>query len=121
MNLKLKLLSGKRVYGCALVSSSPLWAKVIRSANLDFVFLDMEHIPLERETLANMCALYSAVGIPPLVRIPSPDPYQACTALDGGASANNFLMQFQSDIINRRVVRPRDIETTAKGVFFLQV
>jgi len=39
--------------------------------------------------------------------------------VDGGASANNFLMQFQSDIINRRVVRPRDIETTAKGVFFL--
>ncbi len=40
-----------------------------------------------RETLANLCSLYSASGIPPIVRIPSPDPYIACTTLDGGASA----------------------------------
>ena len=35
--------------------------------------------------------------------------------MDGGASANNFLMQFQSDILNVRTVRPSVIETTAKG------
>lgn len=64
-----------------------MWANVIRGADLDFVFIDTEHIPLGRETVANMCTLYSALGIPPMVRIPSPDPYQACTALDGGASA----------------------------------
>jgi len=39
--------------------------------------------------------------------------------VDGGASANNFLMQYQADTINKRVVRPMDIETTAKGVYFL--
>ena len=39
--------------------------------------------------------------------------------VDGGASANNFLMQFQSDILNVRVVRPRVIETTAKGAAML--
>ena len=87
MSLKKKVQSGKRIYGCALLSSSPLSAKAVRAANLDFVFIDTEHIPLGRETLANMCVLYSALGIPPLVRIPSPDPYQACTALDGGTSA----------------------------------
>ena len=87
MSLKEKLRSGRRIYGCAIISSSSMWAKVAKEANLDFVFLDMEHIPLGRETIANMCALYSAMGIPPMVRIPSPDPYQACTALDGGASA----------------------------------
>ena len=87
MRLKEKLKTGKRIYGCALISSSPMWAKVIKGADLDFVFIDTEHIPLGRETVANMCTLYSALGIPPMVRIPSPDPYQACTALDGGASA----------------------------------
>lgn len=35
--------------------------------------------------------------------------------VDGGACANNFLMQFQSDIMNSEVVRPECIETTALG------
>jgi len=35
--------------------------------------------------------------------------------VDGGASANNFLLQFQSDILNVEVVRPVNIETTALG------
>ena len=39
--------------------------------------------------------------------------------VDGGASANNFLMQFQSDILGRRLVRPADIETTALGAAYL--
>lgn len=34
---------------------------------------------------------------------------------DGGASANNFLMQFQSDIIGCPVTRPRSAESTALG------
>ena len=33
--------------------------------------------------------------------------------VDGGASANNFLMQFQSDILNLPIVRPENTETTA--------
>lgn len=39
--------------------------------------------------------------------------------VDGGASANNFLMQFQSDILNTNVERPRCIETTALGAAYL--
>ncbi len=35
--------------------------------------------------------------------------------VDGGASANNFLMQFQADILNTAVQRPACIETTALG------
>ena len=33
-----------------------------------------------------MCRVYSQMGLAPLVRIPSPDPYQASMALDGGAT-----------------------------------
>lgn len=36
--------------------------------------------------------------------------------VDGGASANQFLMQFQADILGCRVIRPAVIETTALGV-----
>jgi glycerol kinase len=39
--------------------------------------------------------------------------------VDGGATANNFLMQFQADIINTDVVRPKVIESTALGAVYL--
>jgi len=39
--------------------------------------------------------------------------------VDGGASANNFLMKFQADIINGKVRRPKCIETTALGAAYL--
>ena len=39
--------------------------------------------------------------------------------VDGGASANNFLMQFQSDILHAEVIRPQCVETTAMGAAFL--
>ncbi|MBP3410154.1 MAG: glycerol kinase GlpK [Clostridia bacterium] len=39
--------------------------------------------------------------------------------VDGGASANNFLMQFQSDILGVNVLRPRTVETTAMGAAML--
>ena len=39
--------------------------------------------------------------------------------VDGGACANDFLMQFQSDILSCEVQRPRCIETTALGAAYL--
>ena len=55
-----------------------------------------------------IAAMASDAGTPPrLLRV------------DGGASANNLLMQFQSDILNVRAVRPTVIETTAKGAAML--
>ena len=39
--------------------------------------------------------------------------------VDGGASANNFLMQFQADILGGRILRPSVIETTALGAAYL--
>ncbi len=39
--------------------------------------------------------------------------------VDGGGSANDFLMQFQADILATQVLRPRVIETTALGACYL--
>ncbi|MGL5125034.1 MAG: glycerol kinase GlpK [Fusobacteriaceae bacterium] len=39
--------------------------------------------------------------------------------VDGGASANNFLMQFQADIMGADVMRPAIVETTALGAAYL--
>ncbi len=39
--------------------------------------------------------------------------------VDGGASKNNLLMQFQSDVLAQTVIRPHTIETTALGAAYL--
>jgi len=39
--------------------------------------------------------------------------------VDGGATVNNMLMQFQADVLNTTTVRPKTVETTAMGAAFL--
>jgi glycerol kinase len=39
--------------------------------------------------------------------------------VDGGAAANDFLMQFQADVLGIPVRRPRELETTALGAAYL--
>ena len=80
------LHAGTRVYGTLVASPAPKWPAALAKAGLDFVFLDTEHIALDRAQLSWMCWTYRAMGMAPIVRIPSPDPYEACKVLDGGAS-----------------------------------
>lgn len=79
------LHSGKRIYGTHIVSDSPRWPMDIHKAGLDFVFIDTEHIPIDRGKLSWMCHAYRNQNLAPIVRIPSPDPYEAAMVLDGGA------------------------------------
>jgi 4-hydroxy-2-oxoheptanedioate aldolase len=62
-----------------------MWPAAIKRADPDFVFIDTEHIPLDRGDLAKMCQIFRALGITPLVRIPEPNPFLACQVIDGGA------------------------------------
>jgi 2-keto-3-deoxy-L-rhamnonate aldolase RhmA len=84
--LREALHSGQRVYGTMIVSTSPHWPAAVKSTGADFVFIDTEHIAIERTQLAWMCQTYRALGLAPIVRIPSPDPYEATVALDNGAN-----------------------------------
>jgi 2-keto-3-deoxy-L-rhamnonate aldolase RhmA len=86
IQLRQRLLAGETVFGTLIVSPSPRWPDAVRGCGLDFVFIDTEHIALDRAQLSWMCQTYAAIGLPPLVRIPSPDPYVATTVLDGGAA-----------------------------------
>jgi len=80
------LHEGRRVYSSAMVAMSPLWPNLVKQAGIDFVFIDTEHVPMDRETLSWLCQIYQAQGVPPVVRIPHNDPFEACKVLDGGAS-----------------------------------
>ena len=84
--LRAALKSGHRVFGTLIASDSPDWPEHVVRIGLDFVFLDTEHIALDRKALSWMCRTYAALGLPPIVRIPSPDPQIARVALDGGAA-----------------------------------
>jgi 4-hydroxy-2-oxoheptanedioate aldolase len=77
---------GRHVFGTLIVSPSPRWPEAVRGCGLDFVFIDTEHIALDRAQLSWMCQTYAALGLAPVVRIPAPDPYAATMALDGGAA-----------------------------------
>lgn len=80
-----KIKNGLNVYGTCISSTAPHWPIAAQKADLDFVFIDTEHIALDRSQLAILCQLYEAKGISPIVRIPSPDAYLACQAIDAGA------------------------------------
>lgn len=79
------LHSGKRVYSSAIISTSPIWPAMVSKTGVDFVFVDTEHTPIDRLTLSWICQSYTALGIPPVVRIPCNDSFEACKALDAGA------------------------------------
>lgn len=79
------LRAGRPVYSTSITSPSPYWPQFVKTLGIDFVFLDTEHIPQDRFTLSHMCKTYAALGIPPVVRVPCNDAYEACKVLDGGA------------------------------------
>src|SRR5262245_35593542 len=84
-DIRQALRKGELVYSSAITAPSPRFHELLRKAGVDFVFIDTEHTPLGRETLSWMCQAFAGVGIPPVVRVPSPDPFEATKVLDGGA------------------------------------
>jgi len=86
VELKKSLHNGGPLFGTLIVSPSPFWPKVLGDCGLDFVFIDTEHIALDRSQVSWMCRTYAAMGLPPLVRTISPSPYEATMVLDDGAA-----------------------------------
>ena len=93
---------------------APHWNPEVRAAILGLT-LDSGKAEIARATLeAIACSthdLFSAFadsGLRP-----------ATLKVDGGMSANNWFLQYLADILNLEVIRPVDIETTARGAAFL--
>jgi 4-hydroxy-2-oxoheptanedioate aldolase len=82
--IRAALHQGRRVYATAMLAPGPHLPNVADEARADFVFIDTEHTPIGRETLAWMCQVLTALNIPPVVRLPTPDAYEAAKVLEGG-------------------------------------
>ena len=86
IEFRTKLRGGELLLGTLLTAQTPFWPKILGHCGLDFVFIDTEHIAIGRESLSWMCRTYSAMGLPPLVRMTSPNPCDATVVLDDGAA-----------------------------------
>lgn len=94
---------------------TPYWDADVRGAVFgltrgttrnDFIRSTLESICYQSRDVIDVMILESNKKIPVL-------------RVDGGATMNNFMMQFQSDIMDVVVQRPENIETTALGAAFL--
>ena len=84
--IRQSLREGRNVYSTAILAGSTYWLAICQELDIDFVFIDSEHTPQDRIQLSWMCHAYNTIGIPAVVRIPSPDPFAATMMFDGGAS-----------------------------------
>ncbi len=79
------LRSGKSVFGAQIISTTPMVMPFLEKMDLDIIFLDLEHIPMDREITSWMCRAFTAAGIMPFMRVPKPEASLICQYLDAGA------------------------------------
>ncbi len=60
-------------------------AVAAKSCGFDAIYVDMEHSVIPESAAAQICVAALSIGITPLVRVPSHDPYYAARILDAGA------------------------------------
>jgi 2-keto-3-deoxy-L-rhamnonate aldolase RhmA len=84
--VRTRIASGGVALGFSLRQSRTVdIAMVAHTCDYDWLFIDTEHSSIDGDTAAQICVAALAVGIAPIVRIPSHEPYQAARALDTGA------------------------------------
>lgn len=84
--LKQTLASGGTVFGTMLAAmSSTRFGGVLANSALDYVVIDCEHAPRDREETRQLCEMLRVAGITSIVRVPSPRPDEVAMALDAGA------------------------------------
>lgn len=83
--LKKAFVENRRVYGTLVASPSSKWAAQMAKTGADFVFIDSEHMPLDRSARGWMCECYKAMNIAPIVRIPFCSAWEAFAAIEDGA------------------------------------
>jgi len=83
--IKEKIKAGQLIYGTGYTALTHAWASSLKKADLDFAFIDTEHISMNRAEMARACETLKAMGIAPIVRISYADPNLASMAVDAGA------------------------------------
>lgn len=84
-NFRSRMLSGELLAGTFIKTASYEVIEILAKSGLDFVCLDAEHAPFDRERLDSMLAIARALDFPVLVRVGSGTAENILQALDSGA------------------------------------
>ncbi len=79
-----KLKAGQVVYGFRMDFSSAPVVESLGDTGYDFVYFDLEHVPMSEESCLEMIRTAEMVGLTPLVRVPSGNPGMVQRLLDSG-------------------------------------
>jgi 2-keto-3-deoxy-L-rhamnonate aldolase RhmA len=82
---KAKLARGEVVVGVFVAIAAPALVELCGTAGFDYVLIDAEHGPIDVSECENLVRAADAVGITPLVRVPSHEPKTILRYLDTGA------------------------------------
>ncbi|MEM6406853.1 MAG: aldolase/citrate lyase family protein [Pseudomonadota bacterium] len=85
-SFKSRMLAGETLVGTFLKTPAHEMIEVLAKSQLDFICLDAEHAPFDRERLDICLAVARALEMPTLVRVPVGAPVELLKALDSGAT-----------------------------------
>lgn len=84
-DLKARMVAGDRLVGTFLKTPSVDLIEILSGSGLDFIVLDAEHAPWDRNRMDACLAIGRALDFPLLVRVPAGTPDELLKALDAGA------------------------------------
>ncbi|WP_417741904.1 HpcH/HpaI aldolase family protein [Salipiger sp.] len=97
-----RFLDGEVMYGTFLKVPATMPAEILGSIGYDFVVVDEEHSPFNRETTDHIVLACRAWGIGAVVRVQSPDPAAILSVLDCGA--DGVLVPHVTDAATARAI-----------------
>ncbi len=97
---KRALRAGRPLFGSWLMSGAPATAEALGCAGMDFLVVDMEHVPVDTPQMVEILRALAATPAPSVVRLPWNDMVMAKRALDGGAQT--VMLPFVQDAAEAR-------------------
>ena len=101
-DFRTKFLAGETLYGTFLKVPATMPAEILGSIGYDFVVVDEEHSPFNRETTDRIVLACKAAGIASVVRVQSADPANILSVLDCGA--DGILVPHVTDAETARAI-----------------
>lgn len=101
-SFRARFLEGKALYGTFLKVPATMPAEIVGSIGYDFVVVDEEHSPFNRETTDRIVLACRAWDISAVVRVQSPDPAAILSVLDCGA--DGVLVPHVTDAATARAI-----------------
>lgn len=113
---KRALREGRPLFGAWLMSGAPATAEALGCAGMDFLVVDMEHVPVDTPQMVEILRAVAATPAPAVVRLPWNDMVMVKRALDGGAQTVMLPFVQNADEARRAVAYTRYPPDGVRGV-----